>query len=186
MNLRQIVNESERRTFCSQATVDTSLSWYLEIEGLLSEFAKSIGYCERCFHPPSENSQFRKDVGCCVVEGYLAFTPNYVEDNIHLLESERENLFGEPEQESSEEVINGTCGYHTINGCRLDSHKGPLCLSVLCKEQVDYLQENFEIEYDAGEWFCAIQLVLGGKVTEKEFDYMKELLGEYITIVEKN
>lgn len=122
-----------------------NLRLYLHLEEILNDFFGLFNFCmESCI--PEQARGFFPAMGCCKKPFYREY--DLSDPGFDLLRTEREKRYGKPEDCFPYKRIS-PCEYHTPEGCRLLTHKSPVCLSFLCKEGVETLRKRYGIyDYD--------------------------------------
>ena len=139
--------------------MEDCLKHYLECESILHEFF--IKACNNCF---SSNKERR----CCTGSWYNPVPGNNGE---RFLDKERIKLYGLPKRRNGRTG----CGYHSSNGCILETHKSPVCLSMVCFKLEDFLH-SAGINYNPREIYLSLSNILEGKVKNEELDSFKSRL----------
>jgi len=153
-------------------TFEENLCKYLEIEKILNEFFRELNYCLiHCIQKEQKPDRRSPIIGCCKDKYYKNHDIEH--PAFELLKKEREQRYGKPENiEISGKT--GLCEYHTREGCRLKSHKSPICLSFLCREAIDFLREQYQLfEYDYLGIYYALEWILTGDMYGKALDAFK-------------
>ncbi|MFO7963653.1 MAG: hypothetical protein R6U50_07020 [Desulfobacterales bacterium] len=143
---------------------------YLEAEGLLSSFFSRFNYCiPYCIAPPGRARI--PTPACCRKPYYKEYDTDH--PAFELLRHQREKRYGRPEDFFYTKRIS-PCEYHTLHGCRLKTHKSPVCLSFMCRESISFLRESYRIfGYDYLGVYYALEWILTGTFTEEQFTAFK-------------
>jgi len=161
--------------------LEQGLLEYLACEEMLNTFFAKVTFCTKtCLSKPvgkyrvqgemsGDRNQFPGNVGCCP-QDYFRFG-NYPEiEDRSLLEERREEKYGLPKENKT------SCGYHTLNGCVLNTHKAPLCIAYLCQDLVQHLDTKYGITYSPQEVEKNLELILAGKKSPKK---LKQLIKSF-------
>jgi hypothetical protein len=164
--------------FKGQSIFEENLHKYLEIESVLNELFRETDFClKRCILEPG---RMFPNPGCCVDRYYQKYDLDH--PAFELLKSRRELLFGTPEKFTRIKRIS-PCEYHTLKGCRLITHKSPICLSFFCREGIDHLRERHGVmAYDYLGVHYALEWILTGDMTGSQY---AEFKASCLTMVEK-
>ncbi len=150
--------------------LEDRLRTYLEIEINLNRFFDRLGYCaNQC--AAINDTPTMPTPACCKDQYYKKFDVDH--PAFELLKAQREKRYGEPEDYRATKRIS-PCEYHTISGCRLKSHKSPVCLGFMCRKSIDFLRSRFGIyEYDYLGLYYALEWILTGDLTGKPLEDFK-------------
>jgi len=167
------------------------LNQYLECETLLQKFFELVGYCREECAPNAEGIE--RTFGCCLGEYYHTdrlFHPEAA-SALELLEQRRVRKYGAPRATTKIEVINmKPCGYHTQEGCALQDHRPPYCISYACNRLVNYILQEFRIDFDSANIHHSLIRMLSGAVDDQEFEKFKvqlqTMLNEAMTFFQSN
>lgn len=131
-------------------------------------------YCaSRCIRPARKNNPTQAVAACCTKKYYM------LEDLDHpafdLLKKERQRLYGKPEDQNRTDSVS-PCEYHDAGtGCRLKTHKSPVCLAFLCRDGVEALRNEYGITaYDYLGAYYALEWILTGDLPDRQFYEFKE------------
>lgn len=159
-------------------TIESNLKRYLDTERLLNEFFIAFDYClSRCIEPALEKNGNKPVAACCQNKYYE------VEDLEHpvfdLLRSERQKLYGTPTQQLRTDWVS-PCEYHNPkSGCRLATHKSPVCVAFLCRNAIESLRREYDIyAYDYLGVYYALEWILTGDLPDHEFKLFRESILE--------
>jgi hypothetical protein len=146
------------------------LKTYLEIETVLNRFFDRLGYClDHCI--AAGQSPGLPTPACCKDRYYEKFDVDH--PAFALLKSEREKRYGKPSEYHYTKRIS-PCEYHTILGCRLKTHKSPVCLGFFCRKGIDFLRTRHGIlQYDYLGVYYALEWILTGDLTGKPLEDFK-------------
>jgi hypothetical protein len=152
--------------------LQSRLKIYLEIESILNRFFNRFGYCtEQCTEIQSAPNA--PSPACCKGKYYKLFDVEH--PAFALLKAEREKRYGAPGDYSYLKRIS-PCEYHTLSGCRLKTHKSPVCLGFMCRESIEFLRSRFCIfEYDYLGVYYALEWILTGDLAGKPLADFKAL-----------
>ena len=162
-------------------TFEENLCKYLEIESILNEFFHELNYCMiQCIQQQQKADRRSVIVGCCKDKYYKNHDIEH--PSFELLRKKREQRYGTPESIVNSEKT-GPCEYHTSEGCRLKTHKSPICLSFLCRDAIDFLREQYQLfEYDYLGIYYALEWILTGDMSGESFEAFKN---DCLNMVEK-
>lgn len=148
------------------------LNTYLEIESILNRFFEQFGYCSgQC--PEIKSTPNEPSSACCKGKYYELFDVEH--PAFTLLKAEREKHYGAPADYQNLKLIS-PCEYHTLSGCRLKTHKSPVCLGFMCRESIACLRNRHSIyEYDYLGVYYALEWILTGDLTGKPLADFKAL-----------
>ncbi len=146
---------------------------YLETEKMLNDFFDAFGYCfDRCIRVEIEKNGGMPVSACCKNRYHCLYDLD--DPAFGILRSERETLYGKPEDQVNPNPVS-PCEYHGSSGCRLATHKSPICLAFMCRESIDALRENYGIfSYDYLGMNYALEWILTGDFSEKDYTDFKE------------
>lgn len=155
--------------------VEKRLLRYLETEKILNDFFDAFGYCfDRCIRIEINNNGGNPVAACCKNRYHCLYDLN--DPAFDLLRTEREKRFGKPEDQINPHPVS-PCEYHGPKGCRLSTHKSPICLAFMCRESIDALRETYGIfAYDYLGVNYALEWILTGDFSEKDYAEFKESL----------
>jgi hypothetical protein len=150
------------------AAAEKSLARYLETETLLNGFFAAFNYClENCILPLMDKNGGRPVAACCQNRYHCLYDlghPAY-----DLLRAERERRYGRPEDQVNPAPVS-PCEYHGPRGCRLTTHKSPICLAFMCRESIETLREKHGVfTYDYLGVYYALEWILTGDFPEVEY-----------------
>lgn len=157
----------------------TCVQRYLEIESLLHHFYTFFDYCAAvCIPGLLALSGGTPVAACCKNRYYRIYDLEH--PSFDLLRKEREALYGRPEDQKESSLVS-PCEYHGEKGCRLKSHKSPVCLSFMCRPAIENLREKHNIfTYDYLGFNYALEWILSGDMGEREWENFRESLLEMI------
>lgn len=145
------------------------LSDYLEIESLLNTLFNKANYCNSINCSMMAGNEF---IGCCTNDFFDEEDTLSLNDLLKL-NTERIRIYGLP-------ANNEQCGYHTKQGCKLKTHKGPLCLTHACHNLLRNLKQK-EINYDPQITYFYLIGALNNLLKEDELINFKKYLKESAT-----
>lgn len=149
---------------------EVNLEKYLEIESVLNELFRRADYCLKYCILTSADSM-EPNPGCCKGRYYNKYDLDH--PSFDLLKIRRESLYGPPEKTKWVKRIS-PCEYHTLSGCRLKTHKSPVCLSFFCREGIDFLREHYHIfTYDYLGIHYALEWILTGDLSCSAYEEFK-------------
>ena len=169
-----------------QAGNEKNLTRYLETETLLNEFFSCFDYCmSRCIAVEIKNNGGRPVSACCKNRYHCLYDLDH--PSFALLRQEREQLYGKPEDMVNPEPVS-PCEYHGPAGCRLSTHKSPICLSFMCRESIDFLRETFGVfAYDYLGVNYALEWILTGDFSDDSYrDFRESIVNMIRQIKAKN
>lgn len=160
------------------------LERYLDIEKLLHEFYVYFDYCAAvCIPKLIALSGGKAVTACCRDRYYTVYDLDH--PSFDLLREEREKRYGKPE-EQNEASGQSPCEYHTDMGCKLKSHKSPICLSFMCRPSIEALREKHGIfTYDYLGFNYALEWILTGDMKEEDWRDFRESIVKMIETVKK-
>lgn len=158
------------------------LGRYLEIEKLLHEFYVYFDYCAAtCIPKLMASSEGKPVTACCRDRYYTVYDLEH--PSFDLLREQREQLYGKPEEQKGASGVS-PCEYHTLTGCRLQSHKSPICLSFMCRPSIEALRREHHIyTYDYLGFNYALEWILTGDMGEKDWTDFRESILKMIETV---
>lgn len=158
------------------------LERYLDIERLLHEFYGYFDYCAAvCIPKLIALSGGNPVTACCKDRYYTVYDLDH--PAFDLLREARESLYGKPEDQNDASGAS-PCEYHTRSGCKLESHKSPICLSFMCRPSIGALREQHGIyTYDYLGFNYALEWILTGEMAEKDWKDFRESIVKMIETV---
>ncbi len=163
-------------------SAETNLTRYLELENLLNGFFAVFDYCySKCIKSELEKSQGRPVAACCRDKYYCLY--DLPHPAFERLREEREKRYGKPQDQDRQNAVS-PCEYHDpFTGCRLGTHKSPICLAFFCRKAIDYLRTEFgDYTYDYLGFNYALEWVLTGDLSEPQY---REFRDSIIQMVQK-
>jgi hypothetical protein len=154
-------------------TAVKNLERYLEMETLLNGFFESFGYCyNQCIRVEIEKNDGKPIAACCKNRYHCLYDLD--DPAFGLLRIEREKRYGKPEDQENPAPVS-PCEYHGPSGCRLSTHKSPICLAFMCRESIDVLREKYGIfGYDYLGVNYALEWILTGIFSDKDYTDFSE------------
>lgn len=154
-------------------SIKKNLKRYLETEILLNDFFNAFNFCvNKCIALEIEKNQGRPVSACCKDRYHCISDLDY--PAFDLLRSEREIRYGKPEDQVNPNPVS-PCEYHGPQGCRLKTHKSPICLSFMCKKSIDFLRKTYTIyTYDYLGVYYALEWILTGDFSDKNYREFNE------------
>jgi len=149
-------------------SIEHNLQRYLETETLLNDFFNAFDYCtKKCINVEIENNGGRPVSGCCKDRYYCISDLDH--PTFSLLIREREIRYGTPEHQATPDPVS-PCEYHSPRGCRLTTHKSPICLSFMCRKSIDTLRKTYSIyTYDYLGMYYALEWILTGDFSDESY-----------------
>lgn len=160
-------------------TIKKNLARYLETETLLNEFFNSFNYCmEQCIRVEIEKNHGRPVAACCKNRYHCIYDLDY--PVFDLLRAEREKRYGKPQDQINPDPVS-PCEYHGPSGCRIATHKSPICLAFMCRESIDFLRETYGIfTYDYLGVNYALEWILTGDFSDEDYKEFRQSIVEMI------
>lgn len=154
-------------------SVYKNLNRYLETETLLNEFFGVYDYCLiKCIAEEVKRSGGRPVSACCRDRYHCISDLDH--PAFDRLRNEREIRYGKPEDRFNPHPVS-PCEYHSPLGCRLATHKSPICLAFMCRKSIDFLRENYGIyTYDYLGVYYALEWILTGDLPEQQYMEFRE------------
>jgi hypothetical protein len=172
-------------TALSMSHNDHNLHRYLETEGLLNAFFSAFGYCRsRCIPSEPAEGGARSLAGCCTRRHFLIHDLEH--PSFGRLRRERERRYGRPEDHRRSAPAS-PCEYHdSATGCRLATHKSPVCLAFLCPEAIAALRGEFSLfTYDYLGVYYALEWILTGDLPELHYRQFRKGILEMTAAVQR-
>lgn len=130
---------------------------YLELESSMNEFYKKIGFCSsHCHNQKKSNHPFAAagkefiytpgNIACCLESNIIGQQVCF--DRNGLLDKQRREIFGPGKNNGRYQSIARICRYHSDEGCILETHRPPECISYACYRQKQHLKNDRGIRYD--------------------------------------
>ncbi len=148
---------------------EQNLSRYLHIEKILNTFFIHFDFCiDKCIRIEIANNGGDPVSACCKNKYYKKYDLEY--PAFELLKSEREKLYGKPDDHCFKNPVS-PCEYHNpISGCLLKTHKSPICLAFMCRESIEELRNRYNIyTYDYLGMNYALEWILTGDFSDKDY-----------------
>lgn len=147
--------------------IGISLERYLGIERILNELFHATRYClNGCIL--KSGADYLPTPGCCKDRYYEKYDIDH--PAFDRLTAEREALYGKPAERRWIKRIS-PCEYHTLQGCRLKTHKSPVCLGFFCRDGIDYFREQYHIiTYDYLGIHYALEWILTGDLAGEAYE----------------
>lgn len=173
-NQKTIFNEQ-------RSSAEKNLARYLETETLLNIFFSTFNYCiDQCIRVEIEKNSGRPVAACCKNRYHCIYDLEHPAFN--LLRSEREKRYGKPQDQANLNPVS-LCEYHSPFGCRLTTHKSPICLSFMCRESIDFIRDKYGIfTYDYLGVHYAMEWILTGCFSDSDY---KEFRGSIVKMIQK-
>lgn len=170
---RSILNNTNKKL------IKENLNRYLELETLLNDFFNIFNFCmNQCIALEIDNNNGQPVSACCKDRYYCIFDlddPSY-----DLLRIERENRYDKPEDQINPNPVS-PCEYHGPQGCRLATHKSPICLAFMCRKSIYFLRDTYSIyTYDYLGMYYALEWILTGIFSEEQYIEFKESINTMI------
>ena len=146
-----------------------NLERYLETEALLNEFFNAFNYCmDRCIRVELEKSGDRPVAACCKNRYHCLYDLEH--PAFDLLRAEREKRYGKPQDQVNPDPVS-PCEYHGPQGCRIKTHKSPICIAFMCRESIEALRETHGIyTYDYLGVNYALEWILTGDFSDSAYE----------------
>lgn len=153
--------------------IKKNLERYLETETLLNDFFKVFDYCMRkCVAVFLEESGGKPVAACCKNRYHVIMDLDH--PAFDLLRHEREIRFGKPEDQVNPDPVS-PCEYHGPFGCRLKTHKSPICIAFMCRKSIDFLRETYGIyTYDYLGVYYALEWIMTGDFSDESYREFRE------------
>lgn len=142
--------------------MEKSFDKYLEIENLLNKFFDKYNFCVTSC---TMNRTQKEWIGCC--------TKDYFNDFFDKFNEKRVEIYWKAQVNTSK------CWYHCSTGCKLKTHKAPICLWFICSEFTDYLKDK-GIKRNPNEIIKILSELIDWY--DKNYEYLK---GKLEAIIEK-
>ncbi len=157
--------------------INQNLSRYLLTEKLLNDFFARFNFCyAKCIKIELEKNNGQPVSACCKQKYYKKYDLEH--PAFDLLKTEREKLYGCPEDHNFTNPVS-PCEYHNPRtGCIISTHKSPICLAFMCRESIDELRQKYNIfGYDYLGVNYALEWILTGDFPEKDYlDFTKSII----------
>jgi hypothetical protein len=151
-----------------------NLERYLAAERALNAFFSAFGYCLAHCVASAGGGGEEGAVGCCSLRHYRIHDLDH--PAFERLRSERERCFGRPEEQPYPGRGRSPCEYHDpAAGCRLTTHKSPVCLAFLCPAAIQALRSQGGIfAYDYLGVYNALEWILTGDLPDGQYRRFRE------------
>ncbi|MBN1924141.1 MAG: hypothetical protein JW791_05295 [Nanoarchaeota archaeon] len=151
---------------------------YLECESLLLKMFKNLDFC---FKSCSTTNKHGFMSLCTDNSNYydIYMDKDTVGEVSKEFIAERVSIYGKPVNQTPK------CGYLGEKGCRLETHRGPMCTGFACYPLEAHLRFVYFINYDTDEMIQSLSNVLTGKMTGKDLNNFKKELKLWVEKTEK-
>jgi len=156
-----------------QASIEKNLKRYLNTEHLLNDFFNTFDYCVKICIPAKIEKNGGRPVSACCKDRYHCVS-DLDHPSFDLLKREREIRYGKPEDQVNTDPVS-PCEYHSPQGCRLLTHKSPICLAFMCRKSIDFLRKTYGIyAYDYLGVYYALEWILTGVFSDEAYSEFRE------------
>ena len=165
-------------------SVMKNLERYLETETLLNRLFDEFGYCrDVCIRTELEKSGGKPVSACCRNRYHCLYDLEH--PAFDRLREEREKRYGRPQAQVNPEPVS-PCEYHGPLGCRVLTHKSPICLAFMRRESIENLRETYGIfTYDYLGVNYALEWILTGDFSDAAYEEFRDSILTMIDTIRK-
>lgn len=164
--------------------INEQINLYLQFEERLNQLFTKINFCiPNCVSKPGSlysiaiQGEVDGNLGCCIKQAHDYGARTIPTEIFAEFIFQRIKKYGPPKKSI------GVCGYHTDTGCKLKTHKPPVCVAYTCPSLHFELEDKFGIHMRWDFVAQELEAIIAGQIELKELKQFDKQLDEWIKIV---